>query len=390
MKKILMVLVLSMFLISFASASLFQSNQVFTKNSLTLHQRTFLEHYSPHRIKHFRNFGTYEIHKSKLIGLLRGATTQKYTLLDSSNSIINAYAILDVENYGPNRLLSKMSFEGGTPRDLKIFYWVNESYYQNKPIYKKVCSFEKTNMTNSKRFQRVCKQIKIRTEKVKKYKTYWKDYKNQVMPIGDYKIKITAKLPRANKKVDWILHTGAQDIPLSNWLWWNSNWAYKKQIAVTETSGTTLTDYSVLLHITYSSNMNSDFSDLRFTNSAEDTELGYLIENYTASTDAYVWVKIPTLTASSVTNIYMYYGNSGVTTTSNIGSAFLFGDDFGISSLKEDRIKSQYYFKYSSKEILRKNYSQVKLFFVKFKGTIETLKEEDIESYRKKIEELLK
>jgi len=68
---------------------------------------------------------------------------------------------------------------------------------------------------------------------------------------------------------------------------------------------------------------------------------------------------------------------------------FLFGDDFGISSLKEDRIKSQYYFKYSSKEILRKNYSQVKLFFVKFKGTIETLKEEDIESYRKKIEELL-
>jgi len=199
MKKILIFFVLGFFLISFASASLFQSNQVFTQNHLNLHQRTFLEHYSPNRIKHFRNFGTYEIHKNGFLGLTRGATTQKYTLLDSSNSIINAYAILEVNNYEPNRLLSKMSFQGGTPRDLKIFYWVNESYFQNKPIYKKVCSFEKTNMTNSNRFQRVCKEVKIRTEKVKKYKTYWKDYKNQVMPIGDYKIKITAKLPRANK-----------------------------------------------------------------------------------------------------------------------------------------------------------------------------------------------
>jgi len=110
--------------------------------------------------------------------------------------------------------------------------------------------------------------------------------------------------------------------------WWNTTFLYKKPITVTETSGTTLTDYSVLMKIPYSANMNSDFSDLRFIGSDNITELGYWIENYTASTDAYVWIKIPSLLASSNTLIYMYYGNSGVTTTSNIGNAFLFGDDF--------------------------------------------------------------
>ncbi len=115
--------------------------------------------------------------------------------------------------------------------------------------------------------------------------------------------------------------------------WWDNTFLYKKQINITETSGTTLTNYSTLMYIPYTSGMNADFSDLRFTNSAQDTELGYWIDNYTASTDAYVWVKVPTLLASSVTNIYMYYGNSGAVTTSNIGNAFLFGDDFSSGSL---------------------------------------------------------
>ena len=103
--------------------------------------------------------------------------------------------------------------------------------------------------------------------------------------------------------------------------WWNSSWNYRQQINITENSGTNLTNYSVLLHITYNSNMNSDFSDLRFMANDNITELGYWIENYTASTDAYVWVKIPTLLASSNTLIYMYYGNSGATTTSSVDGA---------------------------------------------------------------------
>ncbi len=109
--------------------------------------------------------------------------------------------------------------------------------------------------------------------------------------------------------------------------WWDNTFLYKKQINITETSGTTLTNYSTLMYIPYTSGMNADFSDLRFTNSAQDTELGYWIDNYTASTDAYVWVKVPTLLASSVTDIYMYYGNSGAVTTSNENNAFIYFDE---------------------------------------------------------------
>ena len=194
MKKIL-IFVLGMFLISFASAGMFQSNQVFQKNHLDISQRHFLEN---NHIKHFKDYGRYEIHDSSFLGLLRGGTTQTYTLLSSDNSIINAYAILEVQNYVPAKLLSKMSFSGGTPRDLNIFYWVNESYYQDKPIYKKVCGRKTISINGT--IQNNCKQIKIRNERIKKYKAYWKKYNNQVLPSGTYKLKITAKLPHANKK----------------------------------------------------------------------------------------------------------------------------------------------------------------------------------------------
>ncbi|HHB93386.1 MAG TPA: DUF2341 domain-containing protein [Thioploca sp.] len=332
MRKIFLFMLLGMFVISFASASMFQSNLIFNHNKLTIHQKTFLkDNIFHHRKKLLRNYGTYEVHKNKWLGLLRGDTTQTYTLLSSDNSIINAYAILDVHNYQSEKLLTKMSFTGGTPRDLKLSYWVNESYFQNRPIYKKVCLKKKMFSTNET-IQNNCKQIKVRTEKIKKYKAYWKPYKNQILPIGEYKLKITAKLPRANHKVDWVLHTGSQDIALTDWLWWNNSWGYKKEIKVQENSGTTLTNYSILLHILYNSNMNTNFSDLRFTNSAENTELGYWIENYTASTDAYIWIKVPTLTASINTSIYMYYGNSVATTTSNFNNAFLFADDFSTNT----------------------------------------------------------
>ena len=130
-----------------------------------------------------------------------------------------------------------------------------------------------------------CKEVKIRTKRIKKYKAYWKKYNNKVLPSGTYKLKINAKLPHANKKVDWILHTGSNDIALSNWLWWDASWSYKKQINFTANVG----QFSYLETIPYSANMNADFSDLRFVDTAtETTEYNYTIESYTASTSAIV------------------------------------------------------------------------------------------------------
>ena len=68
---------------------------------------------------------------------------------------------------------------------------------------------------------------------------------------------------------------------------------------------------------------------------------------------------------------------------------FLFGKDFGISSYKENRIKSQYYFKFSSKEELLNDYSKIKLFFVNFKKIIDLIKDKEIEEYRNKVKEMI-
>jgi len=64
---------------------------------------------------------------------------------------------------------------------------------------------------------------------------------------------------------------------------------------------------------------------------------------------------------------------------------FLFGETFGADFFKEMRVGSQYYFKFSGKEDLLKNYSQAKLFFLNFKRIIGSLDEKKVNIYRKKI-----
>lgn len=103
-------------------------------------------------------------------------------------------------------------------------------------------------------------------------------------------------------------------------------WNNQSEIRITENSGVTLDNYSVLVYVEYEDEMNSDFSDLRFYNEAEDTELGYWIQNKSDDNYAYIWVDIPTLTASSETTIYMNYGNVRASSTSSKDNVFLDAD----------------------------------------------------------------
>jgi len=83
------------------------------------------------------------------------------------------------------------------------------------------------------------------------------------------------------------------------------------------------TDYQVKLTVTYDSDMKSDFSDLRFTNGAEDTLLDAWMESYTASTSAIVWVETDTPANTVEADIYMYYGNSGASSSWSGANTFL-------------------------------------------------------------------
>jgi parallel beta-helix repeat protein len=108
--------------------------------------------------------------------------------------------------------------------------------------------------------------------------------------------------------------------------WWNTSWAYKKSITVN--TSTNVNDYQILLNVSFESGkMNSDFSDIRFVNSAENAELSYWIENYSASSYADVWVK-GNFTTANGTQVYMYYGNPGAGSASNADNTFVVYDNF--------------------------------------------------------------
>ena len=69
-----------------------------------------------------------------------------------------------------------------------------------------------------------------------------------------------------------------------------------------------LEDYQLELTVAYESNMENDFSDLRFMDSGS-TPLNFWIEEFTASTSATVWVKIPVINTGA-NSITMTYGDA--------------------------------------------------------------------------------
>ncbi len=108
-------------------------------------------------------------------------------------------------------------------------------------------------------------------------------------------------------------------------------WKYQRDISIKENSGTTLTDYQVLIELKgadFPSEAESDGADIRFTD-VNGNELNYWIESWDyAGKSAKMWVKVPSILASSNTVIRMYYGNHGANSVINGDRTFEFFDDF--------------------------------------------------------------
>ncbi len=81
-------------------------------------------------------------------------------------------------------------------------------------------------------------------------------------------------------------------------------------------------------------NVRDDFGDVRFTASDGSTLLSYWIESFISGSQAVIWVKVPSISASPTqTTIYVYYDNPTATTTSNENNTFVFFDHFLGTSL---------------------------------------------------------
>jgi len=119
---------------------------------------------------------------------------------------------------------------------------------------------------------------------------------------------------------------------------WLTGWSYRKSHGITGSVGAE-TEYQMKIVAHYGSGSDSgvdvyldsksetDFGDIRFTDGDGSTELSYWMESKTDSDVAVFWVKVTDDLDSNQT-IYIYYGKSGETTTSNGGNTFLFFDDF--------------------------------------------------------------
>ena len=105
-------------------------------------------------------------------------------------------------------------------------------------------------------------------------------------------------------------------------------YSYRRRVRITELSGKTLTDYQVKIEIGAGDpiwkHARSAGEDIRFCYYPEEVMLSYWIEKFDpVAEEAIIWVKVPSIPASSETEIYMYYGNPTVASASDVIATFI-------------------------------------------------------------------
>lgn len=111
--------------------------------------------------------------------------------------------------------------------------------------------------------------------------------------------------------------------------WWSSSWAYKLPIIIDNAANSSsLSEYQVLVEISSTTagfweHVNKDGSDIRFLDANQTTTLKHWTQyfNGTASSTQ-IWVQVDSIPANSSTTIYLYYGNAGAASTSDMYGTF--------------------------------------------------------------------
>ena len=97
--------------------------------------------------------------------------------------------------------------------------------------------------------------------------------------------------------------------------WYNASWTARKRIRIdrTKVGAGGVTSFPVLISLTdtaVKSKAQANGNDILFTSSNGTTKLSHEIERYTSATGELIaWVKVPSLSSASDTDLYMYYGN---------------------------------------------------------------------------------
>lgn len=110
-------------------------------------------------------------------------------------------------------------------------------------------------------------------------------------------------------------------------------WRWTRRVIITEQSGNDLTDYQVLVTLTWKNfefhKAEADGRDIRFVDPSTWRFLPYWIEKWDSENYlAKVWVKVPSIPANSTKEIYLLYGNPEAVSMSDGKSTFVFFEDW--------------------------------------------------------------
>jgi hypothetical protein len=123
--------------------------------------------------------------------------------------------------------------------------------------------------------------------------------------------------------------------PGANWL---VGWSYRKSHVINNATNSG-TNYQVRIIVVNGSAADSgdtvqennkaraDFGDIRFTDDDGNTTLDYWMETLNTGVNATFWVEVADDLSATAQTIYVYYGNSGVATTSNGANTFRIFND---------------------------------------------------------------
>jgi hypothetical protein len=90
--------------------------------------------------------------------------------------------------------------------------------------------------------------------------------------------------------------------------WYDTNWTHRRKITIDSSHVSGIhTDFPVMVTPSGLSDARSDGKDIVFTQSNGTTRIPCEIDGFTTGTGN-IWVKVPSVTESSDTNIYIYYG----------------------------------------------------------------------------------
>jgi hypothetical protein len=129
---------------------------------------------------------------------------------------------------------------------------------------------------------------------------------------------------------------------ISQAAWYHSSWEYRKSITVDPAKvPSDQTDFPVLVSVADDADLlahaQPDGDDILFTTSDGLSKLSHEIESYDGASGTLVaWVKVPALSGSYSTEIYLYYGNSSAVSQEDGGNVWI-SEYSGVWHLDEEQ-----------------------------------------------------